>query len=232
MSVVARSMHPDQIVELLRRAVRERVILPGQSLNQDELASRFGVSRIPLREALRTLVGEGLVVMRPGVGAVITELRGKELQELFELRLQLEPPLTVAAVDRISTNDFAELTSILEKMSDLASSDLDGWASQHYLFHRRLFELAGKRHALRLVTQVQNLVEPYSRVHVSLVGAAQHSETEHATLLEAIRVGDKKVAEEITRNSILDALIRLKSAQEATEDSDDPLALLLVDRAE
>ncbi len=232
MSVVARSMHPDQIVELLRRAVRERVILPGQSLNQDELASRFGVSRIPLREALRTLVGEGLVVMRPGVGAVITELRGKELEELFELRLQLEPPLTVAAVDRISANDFAELTSILEKMSDLASSELDGWASQHYLFHRRLFELAGKRHALRLVTQVQNLVEPYSRVHVSLVGAAQHSETEHATLLEAIRVGDKKVAEEITRNSILDALIRLKSAQEATEDSDDPLALLLIDRAE
>lgn len=225
-------MHPDQIVELLRRAVRERIILPGQSLNQDELASRFGVSRIPLREALRTLVGEGLVVMRPGVGAVITELRGKELEELFELRLQLEPPLTVAAVDRISANDVAELSSILEKMSDLATADLDGWASQHYLFHRRLFELAGKRHALRLVTQVQNLVEPYSRVHVSLVGAAQHSKTEHTTLLDALRVGDKNVAEEITRNSILDALARLKNAQQASQDSDDPLALLLVDRAQ
>ncbi len=232
MSIVARSMHPDQIVELLRRAVRERIILPGQSLNQDELASRFGVSRIPLREALRTLVGEGLVVMRPGVGAVITELRGKELEELFELRLQLEPPLTVAAVDRISANDVAELSSILEKMSDLATADLDGWASQHYLFHRRLFELAGKRHALRLVTQVQNLVEPYSRVHVSLVGAAQHSKTEHTTLLDALRVGDKNVAEEITRNSILDALARLKNAQQASQDSDDPLALLLVDRAQ
>ncbi|SHE28105.1 DNA-binding transcriptional regulator, GntR family [Ferrithrix thermotolerans DSM 19514] len=231
MSIVARNMHPDQIVELLRRAVRERVILPGQSLNQDELAQKFGVSRIPLREALRTLVGEGLVVMRPGVGAVITELRGKEIEELFELRLQLEPPLTVAAVDRMSASDFAELNTLLIKMSELASDDLDGWASQHYLFHRRLFELAGKRHALRLVTQVQNLVEPYSRVHVSLVGAAEHSKSEHATLLEAIRVGDKEQAESITRNSILDGLARLRSAQEASEDTDDPLALLLVDRS-
>jgi DNA-binding GntR family transcriptional regulator len=56
-------MRPDEIAALLRRAVRERVLLPGQTLNQDELAKRFGVSRIPLREALRTLVGEGLIVI-------------------------------------------------------------------------------------------------------------------------------------------------------------------------
>src|SRR5579872_4601468 len=122
-------MRPDEIVSLLRRAIRERVLEPGQSLNQDDLAKRFGVSRVPLREALRTLVGEGLVVMRPGIGAVVTELDPGELDELLCLRAQLEPPLTAAIVGRAGPPDFAALRQMVAQMAKLASSDRDAWCT-------------------------------------------------------------------------------------------------------
>lgn len=227
---MSRSPRPDEIVDLLRRAIRERVLLPGQALNQDDLARRFGVSRIPLREALRTLVGEGLVIMRPGSGAVVTELRAQELQELFDLRLQLEPPLAAAVVGRVSPAELAELERILGEFDALALSDLDSWSTQHYLFHRRLLELAGRPHSLRLLNQVLNLLEPYNRVHVALVGPAHHSRDEHHTLIAAVRAGDRAGVAAVTEASVLGAQARLAAALDAAESDADPLAALLVDR--
>lgn len=224
------NLHPDQIVDLLRRAVRERVLVPGQALNQDELAGRFGVSRIPLREALRTLVGEGLVVMKPGAGAVIAELKAQELQELFDLRLQLEPPLVGAVVGQASPSNLAELRSILDTMDAIGSNDLDKWGSQHFLFHRRIFELSGRKHSLRLISQVQNLMEPYSRIHVSMVGIQDHTLSEHRAILEALSRGDRKAVEDVVASSIIKARQRLEDAMNSHEEDADPLAVLLVDR--
>jgi DNA-binding GntR family transcriptional regulator len=191
-------MRPEQIADLLRRAVRERILLPGQVINQDELAKRFGISRIPLREALRTLAGEGLVVMRPGIGAVVTELNADDVNELYGLRLQLEPPLAEWIVARRRVQDLQELEGILARMSALAPpdasalkpADLDGWTNQHYLFHRRLIELSGRRYSVRLATQVLNLVEPYSRLYMHLVGPQQHSVAEHEEIIAALQAGD------------------------------------------
>jgi len=183
-------LRPDQIADLLRRAVRERVLLPGQFINQDELAKRFGISRVPLREALRTLAGEGLVIMRPGIGALVTELNAEDLNELYGLRLELEPPLASWIVARRRGQDEEELAGILARMADLGSRDLDGWVNQHYLFHRRLLELSGRRYSLRLVTQVLNLVEPYSRLYIHLVSPQRHSVAEHEEIMTALRAGD------------------------------------------
>jgi DNA-binding GntR family transcriptional regulator len=206
-------MRPDEIAELLRRAVRARVLLPGQLLNQDELAKRFGVSRIPLREALRTLAGEGLVVMRPGIGAVVTELSADEVNELYGLRLQLEPPLAEWIVARRREQDLTELEGILARMSTSEPHDVDGWANHHYLFHRRMVELSGRRHSLRLVTQVLNLVEPYSRLYVHLVGPEQHSIAEHQEIIAALRAGDVPGLEarmthglEVVRKQLVDSM--------------------------
>lgn len=223
---MARPPRPDQLVDLLRRAIRERVLLPGQPLNQDDLARRFGVSRIPLREALRTLVGEGLVVMQPGAGAVVIELHPDELAELFGLRLALEPPLAAAAVGRASPSDLDELEALLGQMDQLADRDVGLWATQHYAFHRRLLELAGRRHTLRLVTQVLNLVEPYSRLHTTLVGAREHSGAEHLPLLDALRRADADAVRALTTTSITTAATRLDAVARADAGSD-PLAVLL-----
>ncbi|MGH3448364.1 MAG: GntR family transcriptional regulator, partial [Nocardioidaceae bacterium] len=183
-------MRPDEIASALRRAVRERAIPPGEALNQDLLARQYGVSRIPLREALRTLVGEGLVAMKPGLGAVVSELKPAEVEELYALRLQLEPPLAPDIVDHLGRRDVAELAELVETMAALGPDDTEDWSSANYRFRRRLYELSDRKHAVRLVTQVLNLVEPYSRMHAHVLGSRPGIQTSCATMVEALRSAD------------------------------------------
>jgi DNA-binding GntR family transcriptional regulator len=201
-------MRPDEIATALRRAFRERLIPPGQALNQDELARLYGVSRIPLREALRTLVGEGLIIMRPGLGAVVTELNVDEVQELYGLRLQLEPPLAQDIIEHLGRRDLDDLARVVEAMRTLETRQSEEWSSLNYRFHRRLYELSGRRHAVRLVVQVLNLVEPYARVHAHVLGSRPRMQQERVDMIEAIRDGD------VTRVTVLiEAGIRTARAE-------------------
>lgn len=163
-------MRPEEIARAVRRSIRERIFSPGQVLNQDELARQYGVSRIPLREALRTLAGEGLIVINPGMGAVVTELDPQEVDELYGLRLLLEPSLAEAILDHVGRRDIADLAGLVERLAQAADTSGEDWSAALYAFHRRMFELSGRRHTVRLVVQVLNLVEPYARLHAQESG--------------------------------------------------------------
>lgn len=195
-------MRPEEIAAALRRALRERDIPPGQAMNQDELARRFGVSRIPLREALRTLAGEGLVTMKPGLGAVVTELRPAEVQELYGLRQQLEPPLAEDIVDHVRRRDVEELAAFVDRMQKLGEHDADEWSSARYRFNRRLYEISDRRHAVRLVVQLLNLVEPYARVDAHVLGSRARTQAGLEAMVGALREGDAAALGELIRADI------------------------------
>ena len=84
-------MKTDDVATLLRRAIREGVLAPGEDLVQEEIAGRLGVSRVPLREALRGLAAVGVVQMTHGRGFRVTKLEVQEVEELYNLRLRIEP---------------------------------------------------------------------------------------------------------------------------------------------
>lgn len=203
-------MRPDEIATALRRAVRERAIPPGQALNQDELARRYGVSRIPLREALRTLVGEGLIIMKPGLGAVVTELNVGEVQELYSLRMQLEPHLAADIVAHAGRRDVDDLARLVEAMQALQPEQSEEWSSLNYRFHRRLYELSGQRHSVRLVVQVLNLVEPYARVHAHVIGSRPQMQQERVEMVQALRDADDARVRAIIEQSIRTARAELE----------------------
>ncbi|NYD41833.1 GntR family transcriptional regulator [Nocardioides panaciterrulae] len=196
-------MRPDEIASALRRAVRERAIPPGHAMNQDELARQYGVSRIPLREALRTLAGEGLVIMKPGLGAVVTELRPEEVEELYGLRLRLEPPLAGDIIDHVGRRDIDDIDALVQTMIALAPSQLEEWSSANYRFHRRIYELSEQRHAVRLVVQVLNLVEPYVRMHAHVLGSRRGIEQRRVATVDALRAGDAALLHNAIEASIL-----------------------------
>jgi DNA-binding GntR family transcriptional regulator len=210
-------MRPDEIANALRRAVRERVFAPGEVLNQDQLARRFGVSRVPLREALRTLVGEGLVVMNTGLGAVVTELEPGEVNELYELRLQLEPGLAAPIVARSRPVDVQSLGSIVTSMGELAAGQSEEWSTLNYRFHRRLYELSERRHAVRLVVQVLNLVEPYARVHAHVLGSRQQAQRQRAEMVAALRAADETLLRALLVDSIATARAELVASMQQVE---------------
>jgi DNA-binding GntR family transcriptional regulator len=221
-------MRPDEIANALRRAVRERVFAPGEVLNQDQLARRFGVSRVPLREALRTLVGEGLVVMNTGLGAVVTELEPDEVNELYELRLQLEPALSAPIVARSRPVDVQTLASVVTSMGELETGQSEEWSTLNYRFHRRLYELSERRHAIRLVVQVLNLVEPYARVHAHVLGSRTQAQAQRAEMVAALRAGDGKTLRALLVDSIATARAELvASMQQQVAPPADPLRRLL-----
>ena len=221
-------MRPDEIATALRRAVRERVFAPGEVLNQDQLARRFGVSRVPLREALRTLVGEGLVVMKTGLGAVVAELEPDEVNELYELRLQLEPPLAPAVVANARRVDVDALGAIVDSMAQLAPERSEEWSTLNYRFHRRLYELSERKHFVRLVVQVLNLVEPYARVHAHVLGSRPQMQEQRAEMVAALRAGDGRGLRGLLVDSIVTARSELVgSMQDASTAAEDPLSRLV-----
>jgi DNA-binding GntR family transcriptional regulator len=222
-------MHPDEIASLLRRALRQRVLVPGQTLNQDELAKRFGVSRIPLREALRTLASEGLIVIRPGTGAIVTELSLAEVEELYDLRLLLEPPLVEFTVKQVRQRDVDELENLVNRMHDLAApgKDRDTWSNLNYTFHRRMNEFSGRRHHVRLVIQVLNLVEPYSRIYAHVLGSLVDSQRRHNEMVSALKERDANRLRGLVETSLRLTRERLVNSMQAADDGPDPLEVLL-----
>ncbi|GAA5180205.1 GntR family transcriptional regulator [Rugosimonospora acidiphila] len=223
-------MHPEDIAALLRRAVRERVLTPGQPLNQDELARRFGVSRIPLREALRTLSGEGLIVIRPGMGAMVIELDAHEVEELYDLRLQLEPSLARAVAGQVRSRDIDELDGLVQRMAQAPKPDPEEWSGLHYVFRRRLYEMSGRRHGLRLVTQLLNLVEPYSRYYAHVLGAQDRVGVELAGEVAALRADDGELLANLISANIEHVRSALVAAMGAVEAPRDRLDELFTDR--
>ncbi len=220
-------LRPDQIAASLRRAVRERVLAPGEALNQDELARRYGVSRIPLREALRTLVGEGLIIMQPGLGAVVTELQAAEVSELYGLRLSLEPGLALPITKNVRRADVDQLASTVAEMQALGAHSSEEWSNLNYAFKRRLYELSDRRHVVRLVVQVLNLVEPYARVHAHVLGSRTELQDQREAMVVALRAEDAVALEQEIRQAILlaqETLIRsMNEAPSSYDDEQDPL---------
>lgn len=225
---MAPRLRPDEIAASLRRAVRERVLAPGEALNQDELARRYGVSRIPLREALRTLVGEGLIVMQPGMGAVVTKLQAAEINELYGLRLALEPGLAPHVVANLRRQDVEQLAGVVADMAALDTGRSEEWSNLNYGFHRRLYEISDQRHVTRLVVQVLNLVEPYARVHAHVLGARDAMQEQRAAIVEALRASDAEALQAVIAESIASAQSQLISSmgtgrESAPADGQDPL---------
>lgn len=219
-------MRPEEIATSLRRAVRERVFPPGQVLNQDDLARRFGVSRIPLREALRTLVGEGLILMKPGLGAVVTELQAEEVSELYGLRRQLEPPLAPHVVEHVRRRDVTELAGMVEAMGTLSQEQSEEWSNLNYRFHRRMYELSERKHTVRLVVQVLNLVEPYARVHAHVLGSRPRMQDQRAAVVDALDAADAGRVGALIEESIGVARAELVVSMREPPLPDDPLAAL------
>jgi DNA-binding GntR family transcriptional regulator len=203
-------MRPEEIASSLRRAVRERILSPGQALNQDELARLFGVSRIPLREALRTLAGEGLITIKPGLGAVVSELEPGDVDELYGLRLQLEPPLAPYILAKCRREDIEGLRRTADEMASLGDAETEEWSNLNYQFLRRLAEMADRRHSNRLVVQLLNLVEPYARVHAHVLHSRPALQERLREMVRALENGDpdalsRSMAESIetTRRDLL-----------------------------
>lgn len=179
-------MTPQEIADALRESIRAGVFAPGQELIQVQLASRLGTSRIPVREGLRLLAAEGLVVLKQGQGAYVTALNVDELDELYDLRLRLEPPLAPDIIRHLHQRHLDRFSDVVRRMEKCGRAEAATWSSLNFQFHHDMYECAMKQHSFRLIAQLLNLVEPYSRMYVHGLAARGRAETEHRRMIDAL----------------------------------------------
>ncbi len=218
-------MKSEEVSDLLRRAIRNGIIRPGDDLVQEDIASRLGVSRIPLREALRGLAAVGIVQMKPGQGFRVTKLESEEITELYNLRLRIEPNFANDIITHISKPQI-DLLDDLDKKMRAQDDNAEEWANANYDFHLGMYESAGGSHTLRIVRQLLDLVEPYSRMYVYELQNVDRVQNEHSSMIEAIRDGDVEGLDQAISLHLVGARDGLVAAM-AAEPNVDPITLLM-----
>jgi DNA-binding GntR family transcriptional regulator len=207
---------PDAVRERLRAAIRSGELAPGLQLKQDELAERFGTSRIPVREALRQLEVEGYVTIHPNRGAVVAQLSLDEILELMEIRVALECHALRIAVPQMGDIDLETAESILRSYD--AEPEPENWGAMNWAFHETLYAPCNRPKLLAMIEANYGHVNRFIRGMVSQTVGKERPQQEHHQILAACRKGDvdravRLLGEHIahTQKSLM-ALTRRRSA--------------------
>ncbi len=175
------------IAEILRESIRQGMLEPGKPLIQASIAEAMGVSRIPVREALHTLAAEGLVTYAADGGAHVTVFAPQEVNELWTLRSLLESHMASGIVRTATPADVAVLREMVDAMDDLKATV---WPDRHLMFHEELHRLSDMPHVADAVGRVQTMMEPHTRIAVSVLHAEDEAQAEHRQMVDALAAGD------------------------------------------
>ncbi len=222
---------PEIIYSWLRERILNGGLAPGLVLRQESLAKRFGVSRVPIREAMSRLQAEGLITLRPRRGFAVTSLNRNEIVEVFELRMVVEEHAVSVATRLRDAADVAEVGSILAEMEALdpkSPAYLSTWAAANRKFHARLVSSARRQRLTDTVLNLSDTVEPYIRIESHFTGEVHDAEHEHRAIFEAFRAGDVETAGRLSREHCESTMRRL-TARIGVGDGASPEKLRVVD---
>jgi DNA-binding GntR family transcriptional regulator len=189
----------DQVADELRKRIIDGDYRAGHRLTEERLADDFGVSRNPVREAIRVLEAEGFLSVQPRRSAIVANVAARDIADLFEVRLSLEVLAARLAAERGSDDDSLERLIAEAKESD----DEAVLASLNTRFHATICALSGNELLASLMDRLYNRLQWVYRQSVR--ERAPHSWAEHERLAKAIRAGDADAAEAAAREHVLAA---------------------------
>ena len=178
------------ITAQLRQEILSNTYPAGAQLRQDALASAFGVSRIPVREALIQLDAEGLVQLVPHKGAVVTRLSRAEVNDVFDLRVLLETRLFRDSIPKLTAEDFGQLQAIQARFAGaIRDKNLQQWGTLNTQVHTALYSRAELPQTAAVVASLLQKSDRYTRVQLSSKNATRRAEEEHDALILLARQG-------------------------------------------
>ncbi|HET7627757.1 MAG TPA: GntR family transcriptional regulator [Bacillales bacterium] len=206
-----------KVCNVLRKAILQGDFAPGERLIQEDLAKALGVSRMPVREALRRLETEGLIKLMPHRGAIVKSLNAEDVDEIYSLRAELEKLAASKSVDKMKEEDIAELEQLVEDMN--AMDDLEQFVEANIEFHRLLMKYCEWERLLSFIETLWNGF-PQQTPHM-LTGQVDLSKQEHEEILWAVKERDaakasKLLANHISRTgkSLMESIRQSKSGKE------------------
>ena len=191
----------DLVEQLLIRAIASGEIAPGEPLRQLELADRLGISATPVREALRRLEAQGLVVRQPHRGVRVAEVEPEEMAELYIIRAALEGLAVEHAVPNLTAKDVRALEQIHERLeAGRAKGALKSLRRLNFDFHTTLYRHSELPRLTRIIDSLWPLF-PWDSMW-AVPGRAASSAVEHREILDALRAGDAAAAGRAMRRHI------------------------------
>ena len=188
---LARSTAVEMVVADLRQRILSGQLGPGTPLRQEALAEELGVSRIPLREAVRLLSSEGLVDLQPHRGAYEVQLSTDEVREFFDLRVQLEPWLLRQAIAHQTEADLSQAEALVDAMDNAVAGE---WGRLNWRLHETLYRPANRPFALNIVRTLHEKSERYLNHRTISVPERLQARHEHLALIALCRSGDADAA--------------------------------------
>lgn len=204
--MLARHTLTDAALVVLRDRILAGEWAAGAPLRQEALAAELGVSRIPLREALRRLEAEGLVTISAHRGAVVAPLPVAELSELFELRALIEADLARRAVPRLTAHDDAAMKQYAAAFERaVAEGDITAWGEANRRFHFALYAPASRPQTLETLVRLHARSDRFLRLQLTLTRGTQRAIREHRAIAAAARARDTVQTVKLIREHIIAA---------------------------
>ncbi|MFJ7078986.1 GntR family transcriptional regulator [Streptomyces sp. NPDC098781] len=195
----------------LRAAVLDGSLAGGDRLVQTELAERLGVSTTPIREALRDLATEGLVVFDPHRGALVRSLDMDEVRELYELRMALEPLMVRRVIASITAEQLARAEELQRRMEE--PCEISDWVELNRAFHAVFGEVDGSSRLATILAGLRDSAAPYVAVSLgSRPRQIEEANAEHAALLSHYRTGAVEDAVALTVAHLNATLMTIEEA--------------------
>jgi DNA-binding GntR family transcriptional regulator len=191
-SLAPRALY-QEVAELLRQRIFKRELEPGSWIDEMKLAEEYGISRTPLREALKVLAAEGLVTMKVRRGAYVTEVSDKDLTDVYHLLSLLESDAAGVVAERATDAEIADLQA-LHKQLEAAAGNRDKFFAINERFHMRLLEIAGNRWRDQMVADLRKVMKLNRHNSLLKAGRVKESMLEHRAIMEALAHRDAKGA--------------------------------------
>lgn len=200
----------DLVTEYLRGELQAGRPGPGERLVLDRVAERLGVSKVPVREAVTRLVGEGMLVNKPNVGPVVPAFTAQDVREVALMRVALESAGLPSAVDRHTPESIAEVGDLLQKMRN---ADED-YPDLNVEFHARVLAPTPYQDLYETVRALLGRAERYAVVH-AVPGYLIEATSEHAEIFEALRARDRDLLVRLNARHVTSAAEKLARRIEA-----------------
>jgi DNA-binding GntR family transcriptional regulator len=190
----------DKLIQQITQDIISGLLRPGDRLEEEVLAKKFGVSRTPIREAIRAMVGRGLLEAKPRKGAIIRILSPKEIIDLFEVAAELEAMACRLAATFITEEQAQQIKEKLDQCTlATKANDKTAYSMANIEFHSAVHAACGNQWLIEQLQQIGMHINTYRSLPFELRGRLQKSTKEHTEIYDAILAGDSETASSLMR---------------------------------
>ncbi|MFT5896568.1 MAG: DNA-binding GntR family transcriptional regulator [bacterium] len=194
----------DKLIEQIKQDIAMGVLKPGDQLEEAILSQKFGVSRTPIREAIRAMVDCGVLETRPRKGAIVRILSAKELLDLFEVAAELEAMASRLAAASLTEHNAALIKARVDDCCAAAdANDQVKYSAANLALHAAIHKASGNLALVEQLDQLQMHINPYRAMPYQIRGRLASSNKEHDEIYHAILNGDERAACDLMRDHMM-----------------------------